>query len=93
MLLKPISMTQFSISSEDVIEMKNVDIRLLKRFFLCSLPSDSIYFLLGTRELIEVNIFDSYSKIQMFRPVLALLMIVWDGFFKTSYLKKLYSVR
>jgi hypothetical protein len=55
MLLKPTTMTKYSISSEDIIEMKNVDIRFLKRFFLCSLPSDKMYFLLGTRELIEVS--------------------------------------
>lgn len=55
MLIKPVSMTNFSVSSEDLIEMKNVDIRVLKRFFLCSLPSDAMYFLLGLRELIEVT--------------------------------------
>lgn len=82
MLLKPISMTQFSVSSEDIIEMKNVDIRLLKRFFLCSLPNDSIYFLLGTRELIEVNIFflritcEFYRKIEFVQIFTGILPII-----------------
>ncbi|KAI6244063.1 RING-type domain-containing protein [Aphelenchoides fujianensis] len=55
MLIKAVSMTQYSVTSEDTIGMRHADIRLLKRFFLCSLPSDSLYFLLGSRELIEAS--------------------------------------
>ncbi|KAI6205472.1 hypothetical protein M3Y94_00795600 [Aphelenchoides besseyi] len=55
MLLKAVSMTQYTITSEDMIGMRHADIRLLKRFFLCSIPSDSLYFLLGSRELIEAH--------------------------------------
>nr|CAD2131331.1 unnamed protein product [Meloidogyne enterolobii] len=52
-LIKPISLQEYSLEAEDTIEMKNVNIKMLNRFGLVSLPLDDIYILAGPRETIE----------------------------------------
>uniref|UniRef100_A0A914GZH7 Vacuolar protein sorting-associated protein 41 homolog n=1 Tax=Globodera rostochiensis TaxID=31243 RepID=A0A914GZH7_GLORO len=53
LLLRPVSVQDYLLVSEDTIEMRNVDLNLLHRFTLCSLTSDDIFFLMGAREVIE----------------------------------------
>uniref|UniRef100_A0A1I8BSP0 RING-type domain-containing protein n=1 Tax=Meloidogyne hapla TaxID=6305 RepID=A0A1I8BSP0_MELHA len=52
-LIKPISLQEYSLEAEDTIEMRNVNIKMLNRFGLVSLPLDDIYILGGPREAIE----------------------------------------
>ncbi|CAK5060137.1 unnamed protein product [Meloidogyne enterolobii] len=52
-LIKPISLQEYSLEAEDTIEMKNVNIKMLNKFGLVSLPLDDIYILAGPRETIE----------------------------------------
>lgn len=55
LLLKPIDVLNYSIGAEDSLEMRNANLRCLNKFALVGLPHDSLYFLLGTREIIEVS--------------------------------------
>jgi len=55
LLIRPLSLQEYSIEAEDSIEMRNVNLKLLHRFSLCSLPMDDIYFILSPREAIEVS--------------------------------------
>lgn len=55
LLLKPISIQEYLLIAEDSIEMRSVDLKHLHRFSICSLPLDNMYFLMGAREVIEVN--------------------------------------
>jgi hypothetical protein len=54
LLLKPLSLHEYFLEAEDTIEMRNVNLKQLHRFTLCSLPLDDIYFILSPREAIEV---------------------------------------
>ncbi|KAL3119667.1 hypothetical protein niasHT_006753 [Heterodera trifolii] len=53
LLLRPLSVQDFVLISEDTIEMRTVDLCVLPRFALCSLTPDNIFFLMGSREVIE----------------------------------------
>lgn len=55
LLIRPVGMNNYQLIAEDEIQMQNAEPKYLIRFSLGALPNDNQYFLLGTKELIEVK--------------------------------------
>ena len=55
LLLSPLDATSFELVAADTLEMRHTRVANSKRFFLCSLPTEARYFLLGQSELIAVS--------------------------------------
>uniref|UniRef100_A0A914VKR4 Vacuolar protein sorting-associated protein 41 homolog n=1 Tax=Plectus sambesii TaxID=2011161 RepID=A0A914VKR4_9BILA len=54
-LVEPIGFNDYEIISEDIIEMRDSDRLLAHHYHLLGIPIDSLYFLLGSRDMIEVR--------------------------------------
>ncbi|VDK49048.1 unnamed protein product [Anisakis simplex] len=54
-LLEPDGINSYLLNTEDRIEMRNCSLRNLPYFHMCALPYDSLYFLLGSHELIQAQ--------------------------------------
>uniref|UniRef100_A0A915D1U2 Vacuolar protein sorting-associated protein 41 homolog n=1 Tax=Ditylenchus dipsaci TaxID=166011 RepID=A0A915D1U2_9BILA len=53
--LSPPAMNDYQLMAEDAIEMRHAEPKYLNRFLLAALPRDNMFFLMGTRELIEAH--------------------------------------
>ena len=59
-LLQPDDLESYLLTTEDRIEMRNCDTSVLRNFHMCTLPYESLYFLLGTNDFVEVRIIMLY---------------------------------
>lgn len=53
-LLEPDGIESYILNTEDRIEMRNCTLRNLRYFHMSALPLESLYFLLGPNEFIQV---------------------------------------
>ncbi|CAD5234678.1 unnamed protein product [Bursaphelenchus xylophilus] len=66
LLMKPLDSSSYIVIADDKWKMRNSDLRFLNKFSLVALPSDSMYFLLGPRELIEASPFSTDDRVDWF---------------------------
>uniref|UniRef100_A0AC34Q6E9 Uncharacterized protein n=1 Tax=Panagrolaimus sp. JU765 TaxID=591449 RepID=A0AC34Q6E9_9BILA len=66
MLALPRTLDEFIVAAEDEISMEQSEQTFLKQFHLSAIPEDSIYYLIGPRELIEAKPCSVDDRIQWF---------------------------
>lgn len=55
-LVEPTGFNDYDLISEDIIEMRDSDRLQAHHYHLVGIPLDSLYFLLGSRDMIEVRL-------------------------------------